>query len=412
VQSGLKQGTGARGSLSGGSLWCRNGLVIAEVSLAVVLAIGAGLLFRSLLALHQVELGYRPESLLVMNAHKPAGNLEEYKQAGRSFQELIDQLRNVGGIKAVGAAMGLPASRYGSNGSYIVEGRHKFEPGYKLPEAGFRLTSPGYFGAMGVPVLAGRDFSATDHYDAPFVAVISQALARETFPGEDPLGKRIMCGLDSPNWMTVVGVVGDVRQSSPAAQPQPELYMPLQQHPYFANEVEVVLRTGLEPGALVEDVRRQAQALDPQMAVRFTTMRAMLSESVAAPRFRTYLLLAFAGVALLLSMTGVYGVMAYFVSQRTPEMGLRMALGARPLAVLSLVLGRAALLAGTGLVLGLGASLALARVLESLLFSLQPRDPATYAAVLVGVALVAAGAAYLPARRATRIDPLEALRQE
>jgi hypothetical protein len=226
--------------------------------------------------------------------------------------------------------MGLPTGRYGSNGGYAVEGRQLGVEGEKLPQAGFRLTSPAYFQTMEIPLFKGRDFSPQDQYDSPFVAIISSALARQSFANEDPIGKRIRCGLDSPNWMTIVGVVGDVRQSSPAAAPEPELYMPLVQHPSYANEVQVVVRTAVDPRSLTDTLRLQVRRNHPEVAARFTTLDAMVSESIAEHRFRAMLAAIFAGLALILAMAGIYGVMSCMVAERTSELGLRMALGAAP----------------------------------------------------------------------------------
>jgi predicted permease len=411
LNDALKQG-GTRGSIGGGSNRTRNVLIVAEVALCVVLSIGAGLLFRSFLSLNAVELGFQPDKLLVMYAHTPANTLEDHLRANRHFEGAFTQLATVPGVKSVSSAMGVPAGRYGSNGSYAVEGKHTFGPGQKLPHAGFRLNGPGYFATMGIPLLRGRDFHERDQYDTPFVAIISDSLARQTFPNEDPIGHRIQCGLDSPNWMTVVGIVGDVRQDSPASRPGPELYMPLSQHPYRANEIQVVIRTAAEPGPLVAAVRQTMHSFDPSIAIKFTTMETMLSDSIAAPRFRTFLVGTFAVLALLLAVAGVYGVMTYFVTQRTPELGVRIALGASASDVFRIVVGRALLLAAIGLVLGLGASLAASRFLSTLLFGLEPTDAVTYAGVLAAVAVVATLAAVLPALRAMRIDPVVALRQE
>lgn len=407
----LKQGN-ARGTVGGGDGKLRNALVVAEISLSFVLAIGAGLLFRSFVALAGAPLGFSTNGVLVMYAGAPARSLEEHLQAVRFFQGLYADLAALPGVRSVAGAMGLPAGRYGSNGAYAVEGRHTFAPGQNLPQTGFRLASPGYFATLGIPLLRGREFTARDRYDAPFVAVVSESLARQSFPNEDPIGRRLQCGLDSPNWMTIVGVVGDVRQQSPASAPGPELYMPLEQHPYHANEVQVALRTAVDPGTLVAAVRLKVRDRNPEVATKFTTLEAMVADSIATPRFRTFLVAVFAGLALALAMAGVYGVMTYVVSQRTAELGIRMALGAAPADVLRLILGRAALLAAAGLGLGLALSVAANRLLAGLLFGLKPTDALTYTTVLGAIGLVTLAAAAAPAWRATRIDPVRALRDQ
>ena len=411
LNDALKQGM-SRGSVGARSHSLRNALVITEIALSFVLAIGAGLLFRSLISLYEAPLGFRPEGLLIMYAHAPARDLPQYLQVGRMFQDAAEQFANVPGVTAAALAMGLPAGQYGSNGSYAVEGKQVFAPGQKLPHADFSLASPGYFGAMGIPLLKGRDFSVRDDYQAPFVAIISEALARETFPNEDPIGRRVQCGLDSPKWMTIVGVVGDVRQDSPAASPGPDLYMPLRQHPFYGNEVQFVMRTRADPVALIPAVRTRMHRLDPDIAMKFTTMNAMLASSISTPRFRTFLAGAFAGLAVLLAMAGVYGVMTYATAQRTAELGLRMALGAGRSGILGMILGRAAVLAMVGLALGAMLSLALGRVATSMLFGIEASDALTYISAAAALSVATIGAAAIPAWRATRIDPLAALREE
>jgi putative ABC transport system permease protein len=408
----LKQG-GSKGLLGGSSPRLRNLLVVAQIALSLVLAIGAGLLLRSFLTLTSVQLGYRTEGILVMYAHAPAGSLEEYVDVGRSFETLFGQLNGLPGVMSVAAAMGLPTGQYGSNGRYAVEGKNRLASGQSLPQAGFRLSSPGYFETMGIPLVSGREFSSRDQYDAPFVAIVSQALARQSFPNEDPIGRRLQCSLDAPSkWMTIVGVVGDVRQQSPASAPAPELYMPLKQHPYFANEVQVVMRANVPPESLIAAVRQRVRAMNPEIAMKFTSMDTTLADSIAKPRFRVFLISVFAALALVLAMAGVYGVMNYVVAQRRSEFGLRVALGASSGDVLFLVLGRALRLAGMGLTTGLALSLAASRLISSLLFGLKSTDAMTYAIVVVAVTPVILLAAAIPAWRATRVDALTALREE
>lgn len=411
LNDALKQGA-ARGAVGGRSNRLRSALVIAEIALSFVLAIGAGLFFRSLMNLASAPLGYRTEGVLVMYAHAPARTLPEYVKAGRFFQNLTQELATIHDVKSVAIAMGLPTGQYGSNGAYAVEGKHTFAPGQNLPQAGFSLASPGYFATMGIPLLKGRDFSTRDDYDAPFAAIVSESLVKQTFPNEDPIGRRIQCGLDSLKWMTIVGVVGDVRQDSPSSAPGPNLYMPIQQHPSRGNEVQVVLRTTAEPSSLISTVRRKMHDANPSIATKFTTLEAMVSSSVSTPRFRTFLVAVFAGLALLLAMAGVYGVMSYVAAQRTSELGLRMALGAQRGDILSLILRRAAVLAFAGLVVGLLLALAAGRLVAGLLFGIQPTDGVTYVGVVAALALVTMAAAAIPAWRATTIDPLTALREE
>jgi putative ABC transport system permease protein len=405
----------SRGVLRGGSHRLRNSLVVAEIALSFVLATGAGLLFRSFLALNAVDMGFRQENILVMYAHAPAKDLNQYVNVAHSFvDKLLPSLRAMPGVEATAAIMGLPTGQYGSNGSYAVAGKQVMREGEKLPESNWALTSPNYFGAMRIPLLRGRDFTPQDQYGSPGVVIVSESAARQSLPGEDPIGRQLLCGLDdvTAKPMTIVGVVGDVRQDSPGSPPQPTLYMPMEQHPYHSNELQVIVRTASAPAALTPAVRKAAYDLNPEMAVKFTTLEEMVTDSIAAPRFRTFLAGTFAILALLLAMAGIYGVMSYVVTQRTSELGLRMALGAARGDVIGLVLSRAATLAAVGLAIGAGLSLAVSRLIGAMLFGLNAADPATYAMVLFSLAGIAILAAAGPAWRASRIDPMVALRQE
>ncbi len=407
--------TSSRGVLAGGSHRLRNCLVIAEIALSFVLAAGAGLFFRSFLALNAVDMGFRQENILVMYAHAPAQSLNQYVNVAHSFVEnLVPALAELPGVQATAAVMGLPTGGYGSNGGYAIVGKHVQNSGEKLPESVWSLASPGYFAAMRIPMLRGRDFTAQDQFGSPGVVIISDSVARQNFPGEDPIGRQLTCGLDA--WtmkpMTIVGVVGDVRQDSPGSPVEPSLYFPMEQHPYHANELQVIVRTSSTPSAIVSAVRETAHRFNPEMAVKFRTMEDMISDSIAAPRFRTFLAATFAALALLLAMAGIYGVMNYVVTQRTSELGLRMALGASRGEVMALVLRRAAGLAAVGLAAGAGLSLAASRLIAAMLFGLKPTDAATYALVLATVTSLTILAACGPAWNASRIDPMVTLREE
>jgi len=308
--------------------------------------------------------------------------------------------------------MGLPAGAYGSDGAYAVEGRHQFAPGVVLPQANFTLASPGYFATLGIPLVTGRDFTPRDLCAAPFTAIVSESLARETFPGEDPLGKRGQCGLDSTEFMTIVGVVGDVRQDSPASRPEPTLYMSLAQHPHYANEVQVVLRTEVPPGSLVPVLRASVRRQHPDVAMRFTTMTRMIDTSIATPRLRARLAALFTGVALLLARAGIYSVIAFSAAQRRGEMALRLALGARAADVWALVARSGLRMASIGIAAGLLAALAVTRWLSSLVFGVSLLDTPTWAGVVGAVAAITLVAVGVPAWRAARADPAMLLRQE
>ncbi|MEN3336610.1 MAG: putative transport system permease protein [Acidobacteriota bacterium] len=406
---------GARGVLGNASGSLRTTLVVAQIALSLVLVIGAGLLFRSFLTLMSVQLGFRTDAVLVMYAHAPARTLDDYVRVTQFEQELFENLRQVPGIASVAGAMGLPTGQYGSNGGYAIEGQGTMQHhAQELPHAEFSLASPGYFSTMGIPRLRGRDFTDADRYGSQPAAIVSEALARQSFGDADPLGRRIQCGLDgeSMQWMTIVGIVGNVRQDSPASPAAPALYMPLAQHPFRANEVQVVMRTQGEPLSFRAPVEQIVRGMNPAVAMKFTTMEAMVGDSVAAPRFRTSLSIAFAALALLLAMTGVYAVMSYVTVQRTSEFAIRAALGGSRAAILRLVLGGAARVAGMGVVAGVVLAVTAGRVLATMLFGMAATDMVTYGIVLALVLPTILLAAAVPALRASRVDPLAALRTE
>ena len=420
VTEALSQG-GTRGTVGGSSAGMRSGLVVAQIALSCLLAVNAGLLFRSFVLLTEAPLGFQSAGVLVMYAHAPArgsifdqSGLDSYLRAGRFFDDLLTQLRRLPSVISAGGVMGLPTGQYDSNGAYAVEGKQTFSGDFRLlPSAGFRLASAGYFGTLGIPVVRGRDFTEGDVYDRPFVAIISQSLARQTFGDENPLGHRIMCGFDQPDkWMTIVGVVGDVRQASPASRPGPELYMPLRQHPYAANEVQVVVRGRVPPESLIGTVQQIVRSANPEVAMKFTTLEASVDNSMAAPRFRATLVSIFASLALLLALTGIYAVMSYTTAQRTAEFGLRVAMGAQPVHVVRLVLAGASRLTIVGVAIGLLLALATSRVVATMLFGVTNTDVATYVGVLVLAMPLVIVAAAIPALRAARVDPLLALKSE
>ncbi len=404
-------------SATGGTHRSRQLFIVAQIAICSLLCVGAALLSQSLLALTQTPMGFRTEGVLVMYAHMPAVGMPQYRQAIRTFESGLEDLRRLPGVRRAAVVMGLPTGRYGSNGSYLVEGVH-VRPGedpfknmrQDAPYATFALASSQYFETIGICLMAGRDFNARDQYDAPFTAIISQSLARQSFGTADPIGRRIYCGLDSPKPMTIVGVVSDVRQDSPASKPDPEIYMPFQQHPYYDNELEVLVRTDEEPTHLIPAVRKTMLHLAPFLALRFTTFREMVQDSIAAPRFRAELASGFALLALVLAISGVYGILSYYVVDRRTELGLRMALGASRTSIIGLVSGRALWLALTGLLIGLSSATALSRFAVSLVYGVKPLNAVTYGAGATLVLLVVGLAAALPSWKASRLDPASVLR--
>lgn len=419
LQDALKQG-GTRGLLGGGSSGLRNSLVVGQIAVSLVLAIGAGLLFRTLLALHDADLGYRTEGILVAYANMPAHTPAEQAEAGRFFDKVIGRLRQLPGVVGAAEAYGLPTGEYGSNGYLAVDAPGSFldmmmhTDFRKLPYADFSAGSPGYFSTIGMRMLRGRDFNDDDTSDRPLVAIISESLARQVFPNQDPLGHRIGFGFDmvSMKGMTIVGVVSDVRQDSPASQPGPAIYVPLDQHPERADQVELVVRTSGNPDALVPGVQKTIQEMNPQVAMKFTTMTELVNDSVSAQNFRSALAGSFAGLALLLAISGMYAVMSYITARRTSEFGLRSALGAQPSSIVSLVLGDATKMAVMGVVAGVVLSLAVGRLLQTMLFGLKSTDFVTYVGVVALILPIVVLAAGIPAWRSARVDPMIALRNE
>lgn len=410
LNEALKQ-AGTRSVVGRGAGRMRQVLVVAEIALSVVLLAGAGLLIKSFVALHNVALGFRPEHVLVMDSSVPASDSQGERRAAQFFRRLLDDSRSLTGVLAAGATMVVPG-RVGAGGS--VWGDFMPKAGIvKAPYAVYSVVMPGTFAALSIPLKRGRDFNEGDAYDAPLTAVINKALARKAYPGQDPIGRMISCGLDSDKPMRIVGIVGDVRQFGPADAPSPEIYMPYDQHTGSAGtSLKVLVRTASAPETLEQTLRRKVHDLSPEVPVKFTTMEATLSDNVAAPRFRTILLGIFAALAVCLAMAGIYGLMAYVVSQRSNEIGLRMALGASSADVLWMVLGQSAVTTGIGLVVGVTGAIAANHVLTSMLFEVTPNDPTVYAGVTALLVVMALGASYLPAWRATKVDPLTALRQE
>jgi predicted permease len=284
--------------------------------------------------------------------------------------------------------------------------------GIRSPQALFTVVTPDYFKTMTIPLRRGRDFSEGDRYDAPFVVIVNEAFVAQAFPGADPLGRRIRCGLDSPNFMTIVGVVGNVRTVEPSRPPQPELYMPFEQHPSFATALTLVARTAADPASVAASFGEVIRRANPDVPLRASTMTATLSTSVATPRFRTLLLGTFAALALSLAMAGVYGVMAYSVERRTSEIGLRLALGAASRDILALVLKQGVALAVAGIALGCALAFAVTRVLAGMLFGVTALDPLVFGVVPLLLLASAIAASAAPAIRAARVDPMSALRAE
>jgi putative ABC transport system permease protein len=411
VNDSLKQGA-TKSVGGGGAGHIRNALVVAEIALSVVLLTGAGLLIRSFQALMNVDLGYRPQKVLMIKTDVAASDDKGLVRAVQFDSDVLDDLRALPGATAVGATAAPPGA-VRSNGSYWIGTLPpKEQLGNTKEQAVFSVVGPGTFDTLGIAIKRGRDFNDTDAHEAFFSAIVNEELVKQSFAGRDPMGQIVYCGMDSPNPMKIVGVVGNVRQWGPQQASWPEIYMPYRQHPGWSTQMSFLIRTPADPMALSEAVRRKIRERSPEVPAKITTLSEAVDQNVAAPKFRSLLLGIFAGLAVCLAMAGVYGVMAYVVSQRSNEIGLRMALGAGSSDVLKMVLGQALTLTAIGLAIGLAGAYAASRIITGLLFEVKPNDPATYVAVSALSAVVALIASFIPARRAAKVDPLVALRQE
>ncbi|MGO9273735.1 MAG: ABC transporter permease [Terriglobia bacterium] len=403
----LKEGGSRLASGRGGQL-LRGGLTIAEVALALVLLTGSGLLIRSFVRLTSIDPGFDAHHVLTARIGLPENQYAKPEQQRAFFQSLLERLRFLPGVSSADVVVAPPLMGFMMAAGFDIEGRPP------RPEvntvAHINIAGPAYFHAMGVPLISGRFFTPQDNADAPKVVIFNQACVRRFFAGASPTGKRIRIA-GSEEWATIVGVVGDVRQTGLASLPEPEIIEPYLQVPY--SNMAVVIRTATDPLSLVPALRSQVQSLDKNLPVfEVSTMDQYLAEEVATRRFSMLLLGVFASLALVLAMVGIYGVTAYSVAQRTHEVGIRIALGASGREVLRLVLQLSMVLTLAGLAIGLAGALALTRFLSSLLYGVRPTDLLTFVAVSLVLAVAAFAASYIPARRATRVDPMVALRHE
>ncbi len=455
VHHALKEGAAvsARGFRFGLRRGTQSLLVIGEVALALVLLVGAGLLIRSLWRLQQIEPGFNPDKLLTMQLEFPASRYRDDAQVMSFVTELNERLAALPGVESVGAADSLPLTPVGGFGTVFIEGKPDlrgkpddlhYEPRASGPSAFQSRVSPGYFGTLGIPLRQGREFGPEDRQGSLQVAIINEEMAHRFWPGENPLGKRLTTREWA--WRTVVGVVGNVRRLALEDQPKPEFYMPSLQpnikelwhaddsrakgekgKPMISHGVgmkptatqgrtsyiSLMVRTSVRPEAMAEALRKTVWSLDPdQPILQLGTMQARLDEIYAPRHFNMLLFGIFALVALLLAAVGIYGVLAYAVTQRTHEIGIRLALGAQTHDVLWLIVRQGLALTLVGVVLGLAAALALTRVIQNQLYGVSATDPATFAGIALLLLSVAFIASFIPARRATKVDPLVALRHE
>ena len=422
--AGIKEDT--RTSSSGASgVRIRRLLVVSEIALALILLISATLTLRSFSLLHRVDPGFHAENLLTMRLELPEARYREQIKQRALHQQLLDRINAAPGVQAA-LISELPMSGDFLTHNTVIDGRPR-PPAGSEPEIQTRTIAGDYFHLMGIPLLAGRDFSAQDRTGSLHVAIVNRAFVKEYFASEDPLGHRVDWARSvPPDWMTIVGVVGDVKHFGPNEPEQPAIYdlysqtgQPWKRWMYITirgdapNGANANSSNALAPGALLAIAKENLWAVDPQLPLsRISTMSDVMAASLDHQRFNLSLLAVFAAVALALAVVGIYGVMAYSVTQRTNEIGIRVALGAQPRNILNLILSQGLRLALIGTVLGIAASFTLTRYLSHLLFQISPRDPQTFVLIPLALCATALAASYLPARRALRNDPLTALRYE
>jgi putative ABC transport system permease protein len=384
----------------------RSALVIFESAVAVVLLIGAGLLIRSLVALQNVNPGFDANNVLTMRIDLPRQKYDSPEKAGNFFKDLETRVSGLPGVEATGTVTELPLSGQLNDIPFTVEGRPPVAPNQQFG-ADFRRINQNYFSAMHIPLLRGRNFTEQEVAQGDKLVIVSKQLVDAVFPNEEPLGKRLITFNNEP--FEIVGIVGDLMHQSLGSQPAPAMYFPRRQN----GGTNLVVRTTGDPLSLAGAIRKEVQAIDPDQPIAAVKpMTEWVDSSVAAPRYRTTLLALFAALAMILAATGIYGVMSYSVAQRTHEIGIRMALGARRGDVLKLVVRQGMILAIVGVAIGVLGAFGLTRVMSSLLFGVTSKDPITFTAVAALLIAVSFVACFVPARRATKVDPLVALRYE
>ncbi|HEU4509142.1 MAG TPA: ABC transporter permease [Pyrinomonadaceae bacterium] len=412
VQEAIREsGRGLSGSLRKSRF--RQALIVGEIALSVVLLAGAGLLFRSFMRLHSVDTGFVSQQVLTARITVAGANYTEFPQFLNFYNQVLAKVTALPGVVNAGLINTLPLDK-GPTTGFRVEGRPVTTPD-KWPGANYRVVTADYFRAMGIPLVQGRVYTERDNDDAPYVMVINQKLADSVFPGENPVGKRVTFGNTEsngqPRWFEIVGVVGNVRSVELREEPESELYFSAYQDMW--PRMSLVVRSSVEPESLGASVRNVVNEIDKTIPVsKVETMEHVVSQSITQPRFNLFLLGLFSTVAMLLSAAGIYGVTAYTVTQRTHELGIRLALGAQVGDVLRMILRQGMAVIAAGLVIGLGSAFLLMRLLRSLLFGVGENDPLTFVAITIVLLLVALLACYIPARRATKVDPLIALRAD
>jgi putative ABC transport system permease protein len=413
VQSKLKDGGRTTAAGAGQHRW-RSILAVAEISLALILLVGAGLMMKSLYRLLSVDPGFRPDRVLTMEMNLRTLQYDKDPSILNFWQRVLDRVHTLPGVEAAALGTAIPLTDSHSRSDVTIEGMALPKPG-SFPHPDTHIVSPSFAATLGVPILQGREFVDMDRENAPRVAMINARMAREYFPRESPVGKRIMFGHPSatsaPKWMTIVGVVGDTRLYGLANPSRLEIYIPFRQN--AGDHMSLVVKSAVDPAALASSIRAVVAEIDKDQPIfGISTMNQVVLNSVSTRRITLILLGLFSTLALVLAAIGIYGVISYSVAQRTHEIGIRMALGAQNKDVLRMVLTQGVKIAGTGVAIGMAASFGLTRLMTKLLFSVSAADPLTFAAVATGLALVAMLACYIPARRTLRVDPMIALRYE
>jgi putative ABC transport system permease protein len=377
-----------------------------------VLLVGAGLMIQSFLRLRQVNIGLNPKNVLTASVLLPRAKYTGEDQRSAFFKQLIERVRSLPGVEAASATGTLPLGGSDWGRSLTVEGLPVQSVGH-APSVQHTVVTPGYFRTMGITLLAGRDFTDADTMDSPNVTIIDERLARQYWPNQSPLGKRVRFGPPEDNepWFTIVGVVSAVRHQRVQEETRQSVYLPHQKIPI--GGMSLVARTSVDPHEFIGAVRREVAQIDPDLPVsEVATMEEVVAESIWQPRLYALLFAVFAGGALLLALIGIYGVMAFLVQARTHEIGVRMALGATARDVFRLIVGRGMKLTAVGVVIGVGGAIALTRLMHSLLFNTSATDPFTFILISLLLSVAAFLACYIPARRAAKVDPLVALRYE
>jgi putative ABC transport system permease protein len=425
----------SRGTESRGSLRLRNSFVVAEIALTLTLSVASVLTVRELLRESRESLGFAADNLVTLDMHTVATTrLPDFPNDGTPAQQeaainatksaasayvqhlnnLLDTLRSVPGVTSAAAVLGAPMTDGGITVAYAVAGRQVFAPPFQgLPYGDVHTVTPGFFNTMGIPVLRGRSLSDADTLGSPLVVLISAALAHKIFPGQDPIGQRIVCGFDSMGdaW-TIVGVTGDIRSAQPGHLPPHALYVPVAQHPLSATDMQLIVRTRGDAPAMADGLRRRLVETHPEVAVKSSTMLRDVDETERPQQFRTLLLSSFAAVSILLAMVGMYGVTSYSVAQRKFEFGLRTAVGASRGQLLAMVLRKATRTALLGVAVGVLLSLALGKVMSNMLGQKQQLDPLSFTIATAVVLAIALLATLIPARAAAAVDPMNVLRSE